>query len=65
MPGQFVGKLQTSSGGDNDGLHGVADLHLDRAVRIGQVLELDRRLALSANVDESNVRSQSHDLPFD
>ena len=64
-PCEFVGELQAADRRDDDGLDGVPDLHLDVAVRIRQFLDVDGRLALSANIDERHLGSERHDGPLD
>ncbi len=64
-PGELVGELQAADRRDDDGLDGVPDLHLDVALRICQLLEVDRRLALAADVDERDLVSERHDGPHD
>src|SRR5439155_4496850 len=64
-PGELVGELQPADRRDDDGLDPVPDLHLDLAVRIRQLLEVDGRLPLAADVDECDLPSDRHDGPLD
>ena len=63
--GQFVGELYPAGRGNDDGLDGVADLNFNACVWIDELLEVDGRLALAADVHERNVRSQLDDFSFD
>ena len=58
-------ELQAADGRDDDRLDDVADLYVDVSVRIRQLLDVDGRLALSADVDERDVRPDGHDGPLD
>ena len=64
-PGELVGELQPADRRDDDGLDPVPDLHLDIAVRIHQLLEVDGRLPLAADIDERDLASDRHDGPLD
>src|SRR4029078_9116213 len=50
---------------DDHGLDAVADRHLDVAVGVLQLSEVDLRLALAAYADERHLRAEGDDRAFD
>ena len=63
--GQLVRQSQPTGGGHDDPLHDVADLDVEVTVVIDQLREVDRRLALAADVDERDILRQRDDPSFD
>src|SRR5207247_804144 len=64
-PGELVRELQPADRRDDDGLDLVPDLHLDVAVRIRQLRDVDGRLPLPADVDVRDLPSDPHAAPLD
>ena len=63
--GQLVRQLQSAPGGDDDALDDVADLHVEIAVGVDQLLEVDGRLALAPDVDEGDLLADGDDPALD
>ena len=64
-PGELVGELQAADRRNDDGLDPVPDLHLNVAVRVRQLLDVDGRLPLPADIDEGHLASDRDDGPLD
>ena len=54
-----------ATGRDDDGVNAIADGYLDVAVVVLELGKVDLRLALASDADESHVRTERDDGPFD
>ncbi len=54
-----------AAGGDHHRLKAIAHRHLDVAVCILQLLDVDLGFALAAHIDEGHLRTEPDDGPFD
>ena len=62
---QLARQRQAAGGGDDHRLNAVADRDLELAVVVLQLGDLDRRLALAADVDERDLRADRDDRALD
>src|SRR5439155_3672159 len=63
--GELAGERQAPGGRDDDCVDPVADRHLEPAVFVSQLVQLDDGFALAADVYKRHVVTQADDRPLD